>query len=88
MTRSLFVTGAGGYLGRRVLALADPMHDGRIVCLSRSGQPVANASETIGGDLLDGESYASALKTCETVLHLAAVLRGEPAQQRCRLTHW
>jgi len=85
MTPSLFVTGAGGYLGRRVLALADQAHDGRIVCLSRSGQPVPNASETIGGDLLDGESYASALKTCETVLHLAAATGKNPPAEYFRV---
>lgn len=73
MTESLFVTGASGYLGNRVLALAPgPRQRGRILCLWRAARPAGDGFEIVPGDLTAGESYAPWLQGCDTVLHMAA----------------
>jgi NADH dehydrogenase len=74
MASSVFLTGASGFLGSRVLSRLSAGGDRRIVCLSRrrsAGSQPGNV-EFIRGDLLDRDCYASAMVGCDTVLHLAA----------------
>lgn len=72
MGRSILMTGAGGFLGRRLLKRVAGTAD-KIVCLGRR-KPASDASniEFIAGELLDKESCRRAVKGCDAVLHLAA----------------
>lgn len=73
----LFVTGASGFVGQRLIAKLDPSRFGRVVALVRDPErarlPALSGLEVIVGDLLDVESYRSALARCDRVLHLAAL---------------
>ncbi len=74
----IFVTGATGFVGHHVAkALASQGADLRF--LVRKSSNLANLEgipgETVVGDLLLPESYSSALKGCEAVLHVAADYR-------------
>ena len=57
MPKGIFVTGAGGFLGRHLLPE-----------LRTLGRPVV----ALDGNLLDPDSYRSALGSCDVVVHLAA----------------
>lgn len=74
MGDGIFVTGGGGFVGRRlVAALADL---GRpLVALQHSALVRSETSgkvAVVAGDLLNPASYAIALRSCRTVVHLAA----------------
>jgi len=72
--RSLFITGATGFIGRRLLQALQPKQYRQLVCLGRTrgaSTPVAG-SRFVRGDLRDPDSYAQDLAGCDTVLHLAA----------------
>jgi NADH dehydrogenase len=69
----IFVTGASGFVGRRVVA--DLVGTGQsIVALSRVAGLASPGPgvQWVTGDLLDPDSYRSALSSCDTVIHLAA----------------
>jgi nucleoside-diphosphate-sugar epimerase len=71
---SIFLTGANGFVGRRLLPLLASCPNRRVVCLVRS-KPAgsqANNVEFVVGDLLDSPAYADALASCDAVIHLAA----------------
>ena len=71
---ALFVTGASGFVGRRVLALAGE-HFERVVALSRGAvADLPAGAESVRGDLLEDSpaSWERALTGCDAVLHLAA----------------
>ena len=74
MRRAIFLTGAGGFLGRSVLA--EISEKGLpAVCLIHKKEP-AHAPPNVTflrGDLLRPEGYEAALAECGAVLHLAAV---------------
>jgi nucleoside-diphosphate-sugar epimerase len=77
--RNLFITGASGFIGRKLVQRLDPREYGRIVCVSRteprqsSPQRAAQpAVQAVTADLRDPSSYARHLAGCDTVLHLAA----------------
>ena len=73
MPRSLFITGATGFVGSHFLRRLDPADYSRIICLSRSRPPSSPEHvEFIAGDLRDCSAYGSALTECDTVVHLAA----------------
>lgn len=74
MLRStLFITGATGYVGRRLLESAAVGR--RVVALvrDRRGLPRIDNVDYVEGELLDPASYEASLRSCEQVLHLAAV---------------
>jgi NADH dehydrogenase len=77
--KTLFITGASGFIGRHLLAKIDPKGFDAIYCLSRTGEvPALDLSShqnirVIKGDLSDADSYAEPLSSSDTVLHLAAV---------------
>lgn len=72
---AIFVTGAGGFVGRRLLpalaALGRP-----VIALDRSGAVAASSLPAgvtvVRGDLLAPESYVDALRGCVVAVHLAA----------------
>ncbi|MBV9398699.1 MAG: NAD(P)H-binding protein [Bryobacterales bacterium] len=71
---SVFLTGAGGFLGRAVVKRLIAGDSGPIVCLVRRPGAIASSKISyIKGDLLDPKSYRDHLKGCDTVLHLAAI---------------
>ncbi len=74
MTKSLFVTGGSGYLGKRFLGLLDPSRFRRVVVLQRQGtiEPKGEM-EVVAGDLLDPKSYRSSIDGDTMIVHLAAL---------------
>ena len=77
--RRLFITGASGYVGSRLLDRLEKSHvESGVVLLRGHDGGVAGLVERLGfemihGDLLAPSSYSDALATCETVVHLAAL---------------
>jgi uncharacterized protein YbjT (DUF2867 family) len=71
---AVFITGATGFIGRRVLASLGNSYNRPIRCLVREGRPFEDgpAVSAIRGDLDRPESFAAALSGAHTVLHLAA----------------
>lgn len=73
MRGALFVTGASGFVGRRVLAVAASEFS-RVIALARGELTDApQGVECVRGDLLGDASWESALAGCDAVLHLAAI---------------
>jgi len=70
---ALFVTGATGFLGRRLLQALEPGWTGAVRCLVRGPVKLPEGARAVPGDLLDPPSYAKALAGCDTVVHLAAL---------------
>ena len=67
---SIFVTGAGGFVGRAAVAeLARRGH--RVLALAHQS-PVPPPAEAVRGDLLDPSTYRAAIASADAVLHLAA----------------
>ena len=73
------MTGASGFVGRRLVARADPTTYHRICCLTRREAPLSHDSahphpvEYVRGDVTDSASYAGSLSGIDIVTHLAAV---------------
>ena len=69
---TLFLTGAGGFIGRHLLERMDG--SGRaVVCLSRQSRPEEPGRRWVLGDLEDPSSFSDALAGCEAVVHLGAL---------------
>jgi NADH dehydrogenase len=84
------VTGGSGFVGRRLLAELPGL--GRPVMALRRDTARADASEAPGvtrvrGDLLDPATYIDALRSCDTVLHLAAATGNATAAEHDRVNH-
>jgi len=79
MPNSLFITGASGFIGSRLLELLEPGEFETIRLLSRGSVTVpdslraAGNVEVVRGDLEDPRSYATCLDAKTTVVHAAAV---------------
>jgi NADH dehydrogenase len=68
----LFLTGAGGFIGRHLLERMDG--SGRaLVCLSRQPKPEEPGRDWVRGDLENPSSFSDALAGCEAVVHLGAL---------------
>ncbi len=78
MKPTLFITGAGGFVGNHLLAKLDASKYRNIYCLTRRREnvdlpePVPGNIEVIEGDLLNSSSYEQVLKETDTVIHMAA----------------
>src|SRR5688500_4002765 len=88
MRDGVFVTGGSGFVGRRVLP--ELLTLGRPVFgLDRSGtlaaMPDAGGITVVKGDLLQPETYRSALRSCDVVVHLAAATGAAPATEHQRV---
>lgn len=76
---TLFITGAGGFLGRALLARLDPARFDTVYCLTRRREqvifpePKPQNFQIVPGDLLNPDDYRQALEKTDTVIHLAAV---------------
>ena len=85
MAGSLFITGASGFVGRRLVAR---LHSGaydHIYCLSRESMNAGTIRATnltwLEGGLFDSDRYAGCLNSNVTVVHLAATTGKAPAEQ-------
>ncbi len=76
--RSLFITGASGYVGRNLLGRIDPQTFGQVRSLVRRNP----GPQEIAGDLTAPATYRDALAGCDTVIHLAS-LTGKSAPAEC-----
>jgi NADH dehydrogenase len=81
---TLFLTGAAGFVGARVLAQAGPGRFARVVALSRARRAAPASAEWVTGDLAGPAGWAAALPPEAVVVHLAAAMgaAGEREQQR------
>jgi nucleoside-diphosphate-sugar epimerase len=73
MGGSIFLTGATGFLGSRVLMRISRNPQRTVICLIRGTPPTGHPPNVrfVRGDLLDPTAYTQALAECDTVLHLA-----------------
>jgi nucleoside-diphosphate-sugar epimerase len=87
MAGSIFLTGASGFLGGRLLARLVADGSGRVVCLCRkaAADSLSANVDCVRGDLVDRESYAAALTDCDTVVHLAAATGKQPPVEYWRV---
>ena len=73
----LFLTGATGFVGTHIARLATE-RGAKLVCLARATSNLSHIPQSttvITGDLRDPISFASALRGCDAVLHVAADYR-------------
>jgi len=86
MGRSLFITGARGFIGRRLLARLNPRNYDQVYCLSRADNKNHTTTNALGltwleGSLFDADNYSCYLNSDVTVVHLAAVTGKAAADQ-------
>ena len=84
MKRRIFVTGATGYIGSRLIPrLADRGHD--VTALIRAGSEAKLKADcqTVVGNALDGQSYRSFVDhNLDTFIHLVGVSHPSPSKAR------
>lgn len=73
----IFLTGSGGFIGRRLLEQLAVAGD--VVCLQRTARPLPPGVTACRGDLREPGAWRDALAGCGTVVHLAAVTGKAPA---------
>jgi len=86
LRKSLFITGASGFIGRRLLARLVPQKYDHIYCLSRSQGASADSSPAMNvtwleGGIFDSDRYEQYLDSSMAVVHLAAATGKAPAEQ-------
>lgn len=80
-SHSVFVTGANGYLGRRLVpALLERGH--RVTALVRPGREsvLPDGCRVLTGDALRAESFQDGLGDADTLVHLVGVAHPSPAK--------
>jgi nucleoside-diphosphate-sugar epimerase len=83
---TIFVTGASGFVGRRVVsALVAAGYS--VIALSRGTGPKScePGVKWLTGDVLDSDTYAAGLADCDTVVHLAAATGNASALEHSRV---
>jgi NADH dehydrogenase len=73
----IFLTGSGGFIGRRLLERLAVAGD--VVCLQHTARPLPAGVTGCRGDLREPGAWRDALAGCGTVVHLAAVTGKAPA---------
>ncbi|MEV6773382.1 NAD-dependent epimerase/dehydratase family protein [Nocardia sp. NPDC051030] len=71
----VLVTGAGGYLGRAVVAALNTAGHTPIAMVHTPGDPISGATETRIADLLDVHTLARTVDGMDAVCHLAGLTR-------------
>jgi nucleoside-diphosphate-sugar epimerase len=87
MPRSIFVTGASGFIGQCLLRRLVSSPNFSVKALTRRPIPEPAYGDgrlrQIAGDLLDPQTYQAALAGCDTVVHLAAATgRAKPEEYK------
>ena len=79
--RTVFVTGATGYLGRALIS-ALLARDHRVRALARSGSAarIPPGAEVVTGEVLVPASYAAAIAPADTLVHLIGTPHPSPAK--------
>ncbi|MFI5120435.1 MAG: NAD-dependent epimerase/dehydratase family protein [Thermoanaerobaculia bacterium] len=81
--KTIFVTGATGYLGRALIPrlLARGHH---VLALARRGSEdrLAKGSEAVTGDALDAATYGAHVPRGATLVHLVGVAHPSPRKER------
>jgi uncharacterized protein YbjT (DUF2867 family) len=82
-SRRVFVAGGTGYIGSATIPIL--LSDGHFVrALVRAGseRKLPQGAEAVLGNALDAGSFASAVESCDTFLHLVGVAHPSPAKSR------
>ena len=74
---SLFITGAGGFIGRRLLGRLSSRKYENLYCLTRSTRTASTLNDHqnvkwLVGDIFDSSVYGACLEHADAVVHLAA----------------
>jgi len=87
MAGSIFLTGASGFLGRRLLFLLRACPDRKIFCLVRTKPTEIQPTnvECVLGDLLGSHNYEEKLAACDAVVHLAAATGKHAPEEYIRI---
>ena len=83
MSQRIFITGATGYMGSRLVPLlVNRGH--KVVALSResSKHKLPSSCDAVIGDALNGETFAPAVEGADTFVHLVGVSHPSPAKAR------
>lgn len=69
-----FITGAGGYVGKRLCSLLDRQEfsGSQLLARTQAGKPQYRHLAWTAGDLLDPATFQQSLSGCDLVIHLAA----------------
>lgn len=80
---NVFVTGATGYIGSRLIPLLQSRGH-RITALARNGSKhkLTSACNVVCGDALDGSSYRESLNGADTFIQLVGIAHPSPAKAR------
>lgn len=83
MQHRIFITGATGYVGRRLIPVLIE-HGHQVTALVRRGSEtkIEAPCEVFVGDALDGNSYEAQLAGHDTLVHLVGVPHPSPAKAR------
>lgn len=80
MSKSIFITGATGYLGRALIPpLLDRGHHVQALARKESAHRVPRGAETIVGNALDASTFASVI-AADTLVHLIGTPHPGPAK--------
>jgi uncharacterized protein YbjT (DUF2867 family) len=80
---SVFITGASGFMGRRLSAeLVARGHSVRGLVRRGSEKHVAIGCEGVTGDPLDASTYQTFVAGCDTLVHLVGVAHPSPAKKQ------
>ena len=85
MRRRVFITGAGGFIGKNLVERLTTTAGQHVKILNRASNAQLSANkqiEEVVGDLLKPETYQAALEGCDVVVHLAAAT-GRVAPGQC-----
>lgn len=79
----VFLTGGTGYIGSRLAAILTARgHDVTALARKESRHKLPPNCRVFLGDALDGESYASAIGSADTFIHLVGISHPSPAKAR------
>jgi len=80
-SRDVFVTGATGYIGRRLTAaLVARGHRVRALVRAQSAGHVAPGVTTVVGDALDSATFAPSVTSADTIVHLVGTPHPSPSK--------
>jgi uncharacterized protein YbjT (DUF2867 family) len=82
-THNIFVTGATGYIGSRLIPLLQ-FRGHQVTALTRNGSKseLVSGCTVVCGDALDGIGYRESLNGADTFIHLVGVAHPSPAKAR------